>query len=157
MEVRTERWHGVNVRFINVDGEWWGVYDDIMNIILKFNTKYCSRFDINLVDHKGLTRRIDLDGEPVIIVNELGIYEIFYLCDGMLETVNFRRWTGEIMVKLRSKSGLQQYEVLHMLDDNIQQDVSRLLDTLYWDDAKKLLLQSVTVQGGDVEQIPFME
>lgn len=32
-----------------------------------------------------------------------------------------------------------------------------MIDTLYWDDEKKILMQSVTVQGGDVEQIPFME
>ena len=93
----------------------------------------------------------------MLIVNELGIYEIFYLCDGMLETVNFRHWSGEIMAKLRSKYGLQQYEVLQMLDDDVQQDISRMIDTLYWDDEKKILMQSVTVQGGDVEQIPFME
>ena len=128
MEVRIEEWHGMNIRFVNVDGEWWCVYDDIISIIKKFNTGY-----------------------------ELGIYEIFYLCDGMLETVNFRHWSGEIMAKLRSKYGLQQYEVLQMLDDDVQQDISRMIDTLYWDDEKKILMQSVTVQGGDVEQIPFME
>ena len=50
---------------------------------------------------------------------------------------------------------VQQYEVLQMLDDDVQQDISRMIDTLYWDDEKKILMQSV--QGGDVEQIPFME
>ena len=157
MEVRIEEWHGMNIRFVNVDGEWWCVDDDIISIIKKFNTGYCSHFERDLIDHKNLIRRIDLDGESVLIVNELGIYEIFYLCDGMLETVNFRHWSGEIMAKLRSKYGLQQYEVLQMLDDDVQQDISRMIDTLYWDDEKKILMQSVTVQGGDVEQIPFME
>lgn len=157
MEVRIEEWHGMNIRFVNVDGEWWCVYDDIISIIKKFNTGYCSHFERDLIDHKNLIRGIDLDGESVLIVNELGIYEIFYLCDGMLETVNFRHWSGEIMAKLRSKYGLQQYEVLQMLDDDVQQDISRMIDTLYWDDEKKILMQSVTVQGGDVEQIPFME
>jgi hypothetical protein len=32
-----------------------------------------------------------------------------------------------------------------------------LLDTVYWDEEKKMLMQSVTVQGGDVEQIPYVE
>lgn len=78
MEVRIEEWHGMNIRFVNVDGEWWCVYDDIISIIKKFNTGYCSHFERDLIDHKNLIRRIDLDGESVLIVNELGIYEILF-------------------------------------------------------------------------------
>jgi hypothetical protein len=31
----------------------------------------------------------------------------------------------------------------------------RELDTLYWDEETQTLMQSVTVQGGDVEQVPY--
>lgn len=30
-----------------------------------------------------------------------------------------------------------------------------IIDSLYWDEEKKCIMQSITVQGGDVEQIPF--
>ena len=32
-----------------------------------------------------------------------------------------------------------------------------LLDTIYYDEETGMLMQSVTVQGGDVEQIPYVE
>ena len=159
MEVRTERWHETDIRFVNVNGEWWCVCDDLFNMIRKLDDGYFPYLKKNLIDRnrKDLLMRIDLDGKAVDLISELGVYEIFYLCDTMMETVDFRHWSGEVMAKLRSKSGLQQYEVLRMLDRDIQNDISRMLDTLYWDDEKKMLMQSVTVQSGDVEQIPFME
>lgn len=42
-----------------------------------------------------------------------------------------------------------------MTESEIQDDIDRILDTLYWDEEKKCVMQSVTVQGGDVDQIPF--
>ena len=59
------------------------------------------------------------------------------------------------MQKLRSKVGLQQYEAMKMTDPDIQDSIDNILDTLFWDEETGRLMQSVTVQGGDVEQIPF--
>lgn len=33
-------------------------------------------------------------------------------------------------------------------------DYDHNLDDIYWDDEKKCVMQSVTDQGGDVEQVP---
>ena len=33
--------------------------------------------------------------------------------------------------------------------------IDNIVDTLYWDEERKCVMQSVTVYGGDVEQIPF--
>lgn len=62
---------------------------------------------------------------------------------------------GTVMQKLRSKVGLQQYEVMCMTEPEIQDEIDYLLDTIYLDEEKKCIMQSVTVPGGDVEQIPF--
>ena len=59
------------------------------------------------------------------------------------------------MKKLRAKVGLEQYEVMKMTDPDIQDSIDNILDTLFWDEETGRLMQSVTVQGGDVEQIPF--
>ena len=59
------------------------------------------------------------------------------------------------MKKLRAKVGLEQYEVMKMTDPEIQDNIDNILDTLFWDEETGRLMQSVTVQGGDVEQIPF--
>ena len=59
--------------------------------------------------------------------------------------------------KLRKTVGLEGYEVMRMTDPAVQQQIDDILDTLYWDEEKKCVMRSITVQGGDVEQIPFEE
>ena len=90
----------------------------------------------------------------MIAVNELGIYEALF-ASRRLEARKFRRWSASVMQKLRSKVGLQQYEAMKMTDPDIQDSIDNILDTLFWDEETGRLMQSVTVQGGDVEQIPF--
>ena len=90
----------------------------------------------------------------MLAINEEGIYEALY-ASRRLEARKFRRWSASVMKKLRSKVGLQQYEVMKMTDPDIQDSIDNILDTLFWDEETGRLMQSVTVQGGDVEQIPF--
>ena len=59
------------------------------------------------------------------------------------------------MKKFRKNVGLQGYEVMRMTEPEIQEQIDWVLDSLYWDEEKKCVMQSVTDQGGDVEQIPF--
>ena len=90
----------------------------------------------------------------MLAVNELGIYEALF-ASRKLEARKFRMWAGTVMQKLRVRVGLQGYEVMRMTDQDIQDMVDDILDTLFYDDEKKMIMRSVTVQGGDVEQIPF--
>ena len=59
------------------------------------------------------------------------------------------------MQKLRRSVGLEGYQVMRMTDPEIQADINHILDTLYYDEEKKCVMRSVTVLGGDVEQVPF--
>lgn len=90
----------------------------------------------------------------MLAVNEIGIYEALY-ASRKLEARKFRIWSGTVMQKLRKWVGLQGYEVMRMTEPDIQEQIDSILDTLYWDEEKGCLMQSVTVQGGDVEQVPF--
>lgn len=90
----------------------------------------------------------------MLAVNEFGIYEALF-ASRRLEARKFRRWSASVMQKLRSRVGLEGYEVMRMTDKDIQDDIDHILDTLFWDEEKKCVMQSVTVQGGDVEQVPF--
>lgn len=53
--------------------------------------------------------------------------------------------------------GLQPWESLKLLDEKVQRSVDHILDTIYWDEEKKCVMQSVTLPGGDVDQVPFFE
>ena len=91
----------------------------------------------------------------MLAVNELGIYEALF-ASRRLEARKFRRWSATVLQKLRNQVGLEQYEVMKMTDDDIQEDIDHILDTLFYNEETGKLMQSVTVAGGDVEQVEFL-
>ena len=193
--MRIENWCGYDIRFIEIDGEWWAILKDICDA-LKLSTRdvsqripaqYMERVKVPMTaripdtykfDHekvkqldktiigKDIGRRKDDVGSNDVVfneyaktywmlaVNELGIYEALF-ASRKLEARKFRMWAGTVMQKLRTNVGLAGYEVMRMTEPEIQDQVDHILDTLFWDDEKKMLMRSVTVQGGDVEQVPF--
>lgn len=90
----------------------------------------------------------------MLAVNEIGIYETLF-ASRRLEARKFRRWTASVMQKLRRRVGLEGYESLRMTDKDIQEDIDHILGTIFWDEEKQCLMQSITVRGGDTDQIPF--
>ena len=161
--MRTESWCGHDIRFIEIDGEWWAILKDICDALDLRTDKVADRLDPNMLervrvevcDHPSkVVRSRARKTQDMLAVNEIGIYEALF-ASRKLEARKFRRWSATVMQKLRSKVGLEQYEVMKMTDPEIQDDIDFILDTLYWDDEKKCVMQSITVQGGDVEQVVF--
>lgn len=194
--MKIENWCGYDIRFIEIDGEWWAILKDICDALRLRTDKIASRLEpsmlervrVETADLTTLQRGLDISDIPskdlryehkpvktitrdaigkdigrrpgenktrwMLAVNELGIYEALF-ASRKLEARKFRLWAGEVMAKLRKSVGLKGYEVMKMTDPDIQEQIDCILDTLYWDDEKKCLMQSITVQGGDVEQVPF--
>lgn len=164
MNMRTENWCGYNIRFIEINNEWWAILKDICDA-LGLRTK-----DVSQRLHPDMLERVAVevseDGSNdlrspgdnktrwMLVVNELGIYEALF-ASRRLEARKFRMWAGTVMKKLRSSVGLEGYEVMRMTEPEVQEDIDHILDSLYWDEATGKLMQSVTVQGGDVEQVEF--
>lgn len=88
----------------------------------------------------------------VLVVNELGIYEALF-ASKKLEARKFRLWAGEVMKKLRNSVGLEGYEVMRMTEPEIQEQIDDILDTIFYNEETGKLMRSVTVAGGDVEQV----
>ena len=59
------------------------------------------------------------------------------------------------MQKLRKHVGLEGYEVMRMTEDSVQEEIDHFLDDIFYDEETGMLMQSVTVAGGDVIQEPF--
>lgn len=194
--IKTENWCGYNIRFIEIDGEWWAILKDICDALRLRTDKIASRLEpsmlervlVETADLTTLQRGLDISDIPskdlryehkpvktitrdvigkdigrrpgenktrwMLAVNEIGIYEALF-ASRRLEAHKFRIWAGTVLQKLRTRVGLQGYEVMRMADKDIQDEIDALLDTLFWDEEKKCVMQSVTVQGGDVEQVPF--
>lgn len=157
--MRTESWCGYDIRFVEINGEWWAILKDICDALKLQVGKVSQRLEPDMmarvpVEVEVPSKHVDSQTFWMLAINEEGIYEALY-ASRRLEARKFRRWSASVMKKLRAKVGLEQYEVMKMTDPEIQDNIDNILDTLFWDEETGRLMQSVTVQGGDVEQIPF--
>lgn len=161
--MRIETWCGYDIRFVEIDGEWYAILKDICDALDLRTDSVSQRLDPSMVERV----RVDVSDnnstgvssrarktQDMLAVNEIGIYEALF-ASRRLEARKFRRWSAEVMKKLRSKVGLAGYEVMKMTEPDTQDKIDWILDSLYYDEETGLVMQSVTVPGGDVDQIPF--
>ena len=182
--MRVENWNGYDIRFVEKDGELYAILKDICDALGLRSSDVSQRLDSDMmikikVDRKSTVANANIEDEEdddqyyyrfdtdsnvvnsrgaktfhMIAVNEMGIYEALY-ASRKLEARKFRKWSASVMQKLRRKIGLEQYEVMRMTDKDIQDEIDYILDSIYYDEETGKLMQSVTVAGGDVEQIEF--
>lgn len=156
--MKIENWCGHNIRFVEINGEWWAILKDICDALGLRTDKVAYRLEPSMLERI----RVEVSDTPsrvvtskarktqdMLAVNELGIYEALF-ASRKLEARKFRMWAGSIMQKLRSRVGLEQYEVMRMTEPEIQEDIDHILDTLFYDEETKTLMESVTVAGGDI-------
>ena len=160
--MKIENWCGYNIRFIEQDGEWWAILKDICDALKLKTWGVSERLDpdmlikVNVSDlgSNEVRSRGENKTRQMLAVNEIGIYEALY-ASRRLEARKFRRWSAEVMKKLRSNVGLEGYEVMKMTEPDIQEKIDNILDTIFYDPDTGVLMQSVTTLGGDVDQVPF--
>ena len=161
--MRIENWCGHEIRFIEKDGEWWAILKDICSALNLRSNKVSERLDpdmldsvkidVSELDSKDIRSRGENKTRWMLVVNEAGIYETIF-ASRKLEARKFRRWSSTVLRRLRQEVGLQGYEVMKMMHKEVQEDIDNILDTLFYNEETGQLMRSVTVQGGDVEQIP---
>ena len=182
--MRIENWCGYDIRFIELDGEWYAILKDICDALHLRTDKIARRIDPSMLervlvdtsDHLSRVDRYerksvdridrgmigkDIGRQPgenktrwMLAVNELGIYEALF-ASRKLEARKFRMWAGTVMQKLRKNVGLEQYEVMRMTEPDVQAEIDYMLDGLFYDEETGKLMMSVTVEGGDVDQVPL--
>ena len=166
MNIKTENWQGYSIRFAEVNGEWWAVLKDICKA-LNLNSFDVSRrlddsmktkltLDVSDMDSNHVRSRGENRSRVYLGVNELGIYEALF-ASRRPEAKQLRRWTATVLQRLRGHIGLAPYEVMRMTETEIQEDIDHFLDGLFYDEDTGKLMMSVTVQGGDVDQVEFRD
>ena len=164
-DIRVESWCGYDIRFVDVNGEWYAILKDICDALGLKTFKVSQRLSPDML----IRVRVDVCDIPsrdarsrarktqdMIAVNEIGIYEALF-ASRKLEARKFRLWSATVLQKLRSQVGLEQYEVMRMTEPDIQYEIDHMLDNLFYDEETGTLMESVTVEGGDVIQVPFGE
>lgn len=162
--MRIENWQGHDIRFVEVSGEWYAILKDICDaldlrtdgVVQRLDSDMMTRVKVEVSDPTSTGDRSRGENKTrwMVAVNEIGVYEALF-ASRRLEARQLRRWTATVLQKLRTHVGLQGYEVMRMTETEVQEDIDRFLDDLFWDDDKKMLMMSVTVAGGDVDQVPF--
>lgn len=160
MNTRLERWCGHDIRFVEHEGEWWAILKDICDALKLRTNDVAQRLDPKTMtkirvmesntDSNGIRSRGHNKSRTMIVVNELGIYEALF-ASKRPEAKQLRRWTATVLQRLRKHVGLQGYEIMRMTETEIQEDINRFLDDIFYDETTKKLMTSRTVPGGDVE------
>lgn len=163
-EMRIERWCGHRIRFVEIDGEWWAVLKDICDALRLRTDAVSQRLNPDMLQRARIYKTSDTvsngvtsrarKSQDMLVVNEFGIYEALF-ASRKLEARKFRQWSATVIQKLRKHVGLEGYEVMKMTQKSVQDQVDWLLDSIYVDIETGKIMQSITVQGGDVEQVPF--
>lgn len=181
--MRVENWCGYDIRFVEVNGEWYAILKDVCDALGLRTDKVANRLDPSMLERiavDSVSRRPtsyknqrSLEGtyeknqttlqrgsenvvrtQQMLAVNEIGIYEALF-ASRRLEARKFRMWAATVLQKLRMRVGLEGYEVMKMTDPEIQDDIDYILDNIFYDEETGMLMESITVQGGDVDIIPF--
>lgn len=126
--MRTESWCGHDIRFVELNGEWYAILKDICDALQLRSKDISQRLDPDMMERvcvetsedgsNGLRSRGDNKTRWVLAVNEIGIYKALF-ASRKLEARKFRRWSASIMKKLRQNVGLQGYEVMKMTEKDI--------------------------------------
>lgn len=163
-EIRIENWQGYEIRFVKVRDEWHAILKDICDalglrtdkVADRINPEWIERVCVETSDHpsKGVRLRGENKTRWMLAISEPGVYEALF-ASRKLEARKFRMWTADVLKKLRTRVGLEQYEVMRMTESEIQEEIDHMLDDIFWDEEKGTLMESITVPGGDVDQIPF--
>lgn len=84
----------------------------------------------------------------VAFVTETGLYNILSQSRKPIAR-KWRRVIHNELIRMRKEKGM---DVVQQFDE-----WDHLLDDIYWDEERGMLMRSVTMPGGDVEQVPYKE
>lgn len=139
--MRVKNWCGYDIRFVEVNSEWYAILKDICDALDLQTAKVAQRLESSMLERvrvevcevplKHVTSRARKT-QDMLAINEIGIYEALF-ASRRLEARKFRMRAATVLQKLRMRVGLEGYEVMKMTDPEIQDDIDHILDTLFYD------------------------
>lgn len=131
--MKTEIWNGYTIRFVEKDGEWWAIAQDICNALgLKQVTRALSGLPSLTKSKVGVQTGVKSDGTPAMqmvnvnIICEKDIYRLVFK-SRKSEAEAFQDWVYEMLKELRKQTGLEGFEVFRMLDKEHQKEMMKVL------------------------------
>ncbi|WBF51996.1 Bro-N domain-containing protein [Macrococcoides canis] len=154
--MKTETWNGHNIRFIEVNDEWWAVARDVTEALGYSNhndaIKKLKKDGVaisDLIDNMGRTQIVN-------VINEINIYNLVFK-SRKPEAEAFKQWIYEVIKKLRQRNGLEGYQVFRMLDKQHQKEaMKRLHEALRNDDKEAVKLNMIKANSITNKAISIM-
>lgn len=127
--LKTQNWCGYNIRFVKYCGTWYAVLKDICDA-LDLHT-YNVSYSINANDLRRIpvpSFKREAIAQPMLIVNERGLYQVLLFKDRRPEARQFTDWVCHMLECMRTAVGLRPYEALRMTEPKIRCDIDEQLD-----------------------------
>ncbi|MCT3390345.1 BRO-N domain-containing protein [Lentilactobacillus hilgardii] len=123
--MKIENWNNHEIRFVDVDGEWWAVLSDIAQVLSLDTRKLNQRLDDDVLSKYPILDSLNRK-QLTSIVSEFGIYDAIF-SSRKPEAKSFKRWVFNVIKQLRQSTGLEGFEVFRMMDKQHQKDAMKRL------------------------------
>lgn len=138
------------IPYYTLDGDIWFVASDIAQLLEYADGRADQMVNLVEADERREAKLNFGSGQrrKVWMVSELGLYNVL----GQSRKPTARLWRRVVhkqLIDIRKSKGMSIDEQFDEWDD--------LLDRLYYDHENGMWMESVTVEGGDVEQVPYVE
>lgn len=135
MEIRHDFWRGNDIRFVNVNGEWYAVLKDVCDALGISNSRdvryripihYLEKVNIEDETHNVdstdvMSSRMGPHSHQMLVVNNRGIYHAF-LGSRKLEAQKFVEWMLGVIESEQGKQGYEDYETMSFAEDKASED-----------------------------------
>lgn len=121
--MRMENWNCHNIRFVEVNHEWWAVAIDVASAL--GYSKPRNAISNHVEDEDKTTALIQGPGSnyksKAVVISEFGIYDLVF-SSKLPAAKQFKRWVFTTIQQLRKSTGLEGFEVFRMLDKQHQKE-----------------------------------
>lgn len=138
MEIRYDSWRGNDIRFVDVDGEWYAVLKDVCDALgikdphhlrYRIPLQYIEKVAISDRDSNAVTSDVDSTdvtsharhSQTMLVVNNRGIYHAF-LGSRKLEAQKFVEWMLGVIEREQGHQGYEDYQTMSFAEDKAAED-----------------------------------
>lgn len=131
--MKRENWAGYSIRFVERNGEWWAVAQDVCEALgLRYVTKAMKslknvqQYNVCDLNNSQVSSNGVRNMQTMNIIGEKDIYRLVFK-SRRPEAEAFQDWVYETIRELRKASGLEGYEAFKMLDKEHQKEAMKKL------------------------------
>lgn len=138
MDIKHDFWRGKDIRFVDVNGEWYAVLKDVCDALgisnpslvrYRIPLQYIEKVSISDLCSMKVTSDVDSTdvtsrarhSQTMLVVNNRGIYHAF-LGSRKLEAQKFVEWMLGVIEREQGQQGYEDYQTMSFAEDKAAED-----------------------------------